>query len=597
MGMNGWRAHLIFDSYLEYDEYTMPLNFCRSLRLIACTAMVTAATSIGDAATQDSIQTGDGLLMVKAAMPETARVGEEFSYDVEVVNTSDNTVLHNVKLKQRKAKGFTIESVSMHGQNDQSEHNATASGQQGKSEKNASDKSRANQGDEKDRSESSKRMMVIEKLEPGESRTFTVKASGDEDGQFRSCLEISSYTPALCLASEIVKPELELTKMTPKRANRCNVIELNYKVKNGGSGDVGKFTITDSLGEGLMTIDGESELSFPVDELATGETREFVARVYAKKPGTFSSRAIASADDSELKSRSKKTTTEVVAADLTAQVDGPSRIYADDLATFTATITNTGNVAAESVNVTVDWPSEANLADLSDYKIRKSKASTQSRNGEPAPAEENAKSDDAKSKNGPSGDAKMQSESFVIDRLDPGHTAEFTYAIRTGNLDKIRTKVRARHVCTVDAAEDRAESTAKTTVTSMATAEVVRLAALQLAVFDAEDPVRKDSKVEYTIEVWNEGDAPDQNVRLVAMLPKNLKFDSADGPTEMKNDGSKITFDPIKTMRPGERVEYTITAKPTGTGNARFEAALTSKMLQQEVVGEEPTRLFGSETN
>lgn len=185
----------------------------------------------------------------------------------------------------------------------------------------------------------------------------------------------------------------------------------------------------------------------------------------------------------------------------------------------------------------------------------------------------------------------------MIDRLDSGQTAKFTYAIRTDNLEEIPTKVLARHVCTVDAAEDQTKSTSKATSMAMATAKVVRLPALQLAVVDDEDPVKNGSKVQYTIQVWNEGDAPDQNVQLIAKLPDNLKFDSADGSTKVQNDSGSITFEPIKTMQPGDRAEFTVTAKPTGTGNARFEAALKSKMLQSEVISEEPTRLFDSSSN
>lgn len=574
----------------------MPRTFLSTLRAIVCTAAVATAGGLGSANADDAMQTGDGLLMIKAAMPDQARVGESFSYNVEVMNASDNIILHDVKLKQSKAKGFTVESVSMQGKSEDCENCGEDDQQQSqqKSNDNQSTNEKQSKSNQSKSSESSKDSMTIKQLGPGESRTFVVKASADEEGELRSCLQIASYTPAMCLTSQIVKPQLELTKTAPKEVNRCNVIELTYKVKNGGSGDVGKFYITDSLGEGLATIEGNSELSFPVDGLAAGESREFVARVYAQKPGEFSSRAVAKASNSDLKSRSKETTTNVIAADLTAKVSGPSRIYGNDMATFTATITNTGNVAAESVNVAVNWPSEANMADMGECELMKADSSSGSQEGQSQSEPTMAKKQDSSNKNSSSeGDSmQMQSESFVIDRLEAGQSAEFSYAIRTDNLDKLPTKVVARYVCTVDAAEDQAKSTGKATAMAMATVKVVRLPALQLAVVDDEDPVKDGSKVQYTINVWNEGDAPDQNVQLIAQLPNNLKFDSADGPTEVKNDGSKITFEPIKAMQPGDRAEYTVTAKPTGTGNARFEAALTSKMLQSEVIGEEPTRLF-----
>ncbi len=585
----------------------MSYSFRRSARVTACTALFVVANCFGAAYAQDSMQTGDGLLMIKAAMPESAKVGQSFNYNIEVMNTSDNVVLHDIKLKQRKTAGFSIESVSMQGQSSDQSEQGDQSNQGDQSEQSSGQNQATSEKQNGDQSgsdsKSSKNQMMISKLNPGESRTFVVKASADEEGELRNCLEIANYTPALCLTSQIVKPDLELTKTAPKKTNRCNLIELTYRVKNGGSGDVGRFTITDSLGDGLATIEGSSELSFPVDGLDAGETREFVARVYAKKTGRFSSRAVAKAENSDLESRSKETTTNVVAADLVADVKGPKRIYGDGMATFTATITNDGNIAADSVNVTVSWPSQANLADMSEYEKSMNESSGQSgkqNGGQPTMANKQDSSDQGGSSDasGQSGsDKDMQSDSFVIDRLKAGETAEFTYAIRTDNLQELPTKVEARYVCTVDAAEDQAESTSKVTAMAMTTLKIVRLPALQLAVVDDEDPVQDGTKVQYTITVWNEGDATDENVQLVAKLPDNLKFDAADGPTEVNSEGNAVEFAPIKTMRPGDRAEFTVTAKPTGTGNVRFEAALTSKMLQSEVISEEPTRLFDSSNN
>lgn len=563
----------------------------RGTHAIACGAVLLLSTSSG-ANAQDSIQTGDGLITLRASMPEQARVGEQFSYDVEVINASDNVMLHDIKLQQRKTKGFTIESISLKGDQGQDEDVNQSS------ESNSDSKSAENNKEDK-KSSGSKDSMTIATLKPGDSRTFLVKASADKKGQLRSCLEIVSYTPAICLTSEIVKPELELTKTAPRTANRCNVIELAYQVKNAGTGDIGNFTITDSLGDGLATIEGDSELSFPVEGLKAGDTRKFVARVYAKRSGEFSSRAVAKASDSKLKSRSKETTTNVTAADLAASVTGPSRIYGDDLAQFTATITNTGNVAAEGVNVTVQWPATANMADMGEVTMVESGASNSNKKSQKnkgqnptlASREDDENQDDDESS---SDELQMQDKSFIVERLEAGQTAEFTYAIRTDSLNRLPTKVEARYTCTVDAAEDQAKSTAKATSIAMATVSIVRLPALQIAVIDDEDPVMDGTKVKYTIQVWNEGDALDEDVTLKATLPGNLTFDSADGPTDAKNEGKSIDFAPIKTFEAGDRVVYTVTAKPTGTGDARFRVALTSKMLQQEVIGEEPTRLFDS---
>lgn len=552
----------------------------RNLSFTSVTSAVTLAAltvCLSPASAQTSIQTGDGLIRLQAEMPDEALIGESFTFEVNVTNASDNVVLHDVKLEQRKTKGLTIESVSMKGKQE--------SDQDGKS---ASEKS-------------SGKEMMISTLNPGDSRTFQVKATADEEGELRSCLEIASYTPAICLTSQVVKPQLELTKAAPKKVNRCDMIELEYTLKNGGSGDVGPIKLTDSLGDGLATIEGNNELKFDLDGLSAGDTRKFVARVYAQKPGSFSSRAMAKATNSDLKSRSKETTTRVISADLSASLTGPGRLYGDEMAQFSANITNTGNVAAEDVRVKLMWPSKANLVDMGDLSMSSQSGNKMNDSQKSNKSEQPTVATQQSSNSGQSNKQKkmtgessmeMNEEMLVIDRLEAGQTASFDYAIRPGSLSELPTKVVATYVCAVDQAEDEAKATARTQAIAMARAKVVRLPAMQLMVIDDEDPVIKGDQVVYTIRVWNEGDAPDSNVEVTAELPDGLEFVSADGPTQNSQDGSKITFEPIETMESGDRADYKVTAKSTSNEAVRFVANLTSKKLPSEVTAEEPTRLF-----
>ena len=113
-----------------------------------------------------------------------------------------------------------------------------------------------------------------------------------------------------------------------------------------------------------------------------------------------------------------------------------------------------------------------------------------------------------------------------------------------------------------------------------------------MIVLDDEDPVAGNTNVTYTIRIMNEGDAVDNNVQLTATLPSELKFESAQGPTDHKWEDSQSNVDPIETMQPGDTVDFKVTAKNNGNGNVQFKATLNSDSLDQGVVGEEPTRLF-----
>jgi len=375
------------------------------------------------------------------------------------------------------------------------------------------------------------------------------------------------------------------------------VIELEYTVKNGGSGDVGPFVVTDTLGEGRAAIEGDNTLKFQVDGLKAGDSRQFVARVCATKPGSFSSRSIAKAENSDLKSRSKETMTEVIAADLDVQVEGPNRLYGEQLGKFTSRVANTGNSAGEDVRVNVDWPEACNLVDFSDPTMESSNQSSskpakQSQGGPTLARDAGEANTDSNDKASNTVEFVMSEKSFTIGRLEAGQTAVFEYAIRTGNVETLPTKVIARYVCSVDAAGDKANAKSETVAMALARAEVVRLPAMQLVVFDDQDPVATNSDVVYSIRVWNEGDANDSNVTVKAEIPDGLEFISAKVPTEHSVDGSTVTFKAIKTMEPGARADYKVTAKSTGNGDVRFAAMLNSKSLTKEVTGEEPTRRF-----
>ena len=90
---------------------------------------------------------------------------------------------------------------------------------------------------------------------------------------------------------------------------------------------------------------------------------------------------------------------------------------------------------------------------------------------------------------------------------------------------------------------------------------------------------------------------PDSNLELVAELPEGLSFVDASGPTDSSNDGQTVTFEPVKELAAGARVEYRIRAKYEGgsDGNVTFTAKIKSDNREKAVQEEEPTTLFKAE--
>lgn len=453
---------------------------------------------------------------------------------------------------------------------------------------------------------------------------------------------ITNYRPAICLQTTAIKPELKISKKVPEQSQLCDVIEPVYTVITDGTGAVGKFEIVNDLTDGLRTIDDKETLAFTVDGLKGGDTRKFVARVYATKPGNFRSRAHAKAVD--FTARSENVGPEVVGAQLQVDVQGPGAVPSNTPAVFSATVTNTGHAPAENVQVAVHVPQDAGLRRMSDFQIetgdfvhngnnqaREQRPENDAQESAPASANQserkpsaferltqrNAKSqttrpdqpDQSANAQGNETDnlaansvanpeannrSGMRAETFTIERLEPGQSAQFDYALSARNLDKFDTIVEAHAICGLNNDQGIAfDATSEDSAT--ASTRIIRLPGLQLYTLDSADPVQVGKQVTYTIRVKNEGDAPDKNVQITATLPEKLQIEKADGPTESTQEGSKIIFQPIDQLNPDEEVEYTVTTTAQSPGQAQLKVELVSQAFSTPVVSSEPTKLYSAE--
>jgi len=455
----------------------------------------------------------------------------------------------------------------------------------------------------------------------------------------QACLLVESYLPAICLQATAVKPELNIVKAAPEQSQLCDVIELVYTVQNDGTGAVGRFEIIDELADGLRTIEGDERLAFAVDELAAGDTRRFVARVYATRTGQFNSRAEARATESDLQSRSENVGPNVVGADLDVTLEGRGAVPSNTPAVFTASVTNTGNAVAENVQVVIRYPEAARLRQLSEPQMTQGNepqaaqpdqqaaaqqqaqpAAAQQTSPDPAaveqasaqrstespdqlvqqaagqpeqPAADPAQQQTASARSPGSGAAGEQS--FTIARLEPGQSAQFDYVLVGRNMDRIETQVEAQSVCELEGAVDLAESEARKTAQATAATRILRLPALQVYVVDEADPVATDQQVVYVIRVLNEGDAPDQNVAVTATLPEQLQFASAEGASEFQQQEQQVTFEPVAELAPGDELEFRVTATAAGQGNVQIQVEVNSQNLDSAVRVAEPTQLYAGE--
>ena len=118
------------------------------------------------------------------------------------------------------------------------------------------------------------------------------------------------------------------------------------------------------------------------------------------------------------------------------------------------------------------------------------------------------------------------------------------------------------------------------------------LSALAMEVVDTDDPVEVGSETTYEIRVANTGSKDETDVKLVCVIPPQLKFKSARGPGTVAVVGSEVVFEVLKTLPARPQVTYKITGSAKEKGDARFKASLTAGGLTEPVIKQESTRVY-----
>lgn len=511
-------------------------------------------------------------LMVEAMAPAEVPVGKSYEYTIRVTNLTDNLILENVEIQQTESQALTIEDAQIQGGQAEAKRagESQKSRQKGQPEQPEQQKKAEQQQQQQGQHQQQGQRRdgqnqgqgtgpwTIDQLGPGESRTIRVTAVGEQEGLARNCIKVR-YEPALCIATRFVQPEISLGKSAPEEANICRPLELRYLIRNGGTGVAEGITIRDELPEGLKTSEGENVVTFEVGDLEGGQEREFRTTVIACQTGTFSSRAVAEGE--EVNARSNRPETTVIATDLAVNLEGPTTQYVGQPLTYRATVTNDGEAPAIGTQLTV------NVADNSRV-LRMSRS-------EPGNAEP---------------EQSGRALTWNLGDLEPGAQRTISFTVTGRQQGEMEHEAIATTTCEV--AEACEEVKSMTTVTQTVTTNLLTLPALVLEMVDESDPVKVGEETAYTIVVRNQGTGPDQNVQITANLPENLEFLEARGTTEVQAEGKTLTFQPIKTLGPNEKAQWTVRVKANSEGDVRNQIELTSEYLDQPVSEYEPTRVI-----
>jgi uncharacterized repeat protein (TIGR01451 family) len=467
--------------------------------------------------------TGDrntSLVMLTVDAPEQVRVGQPYQYTLRVANLTD-TPLHGVQVRDLR-----------------NDVPAEAQGIPANAGGPATRPARTNNGG----GAGGAAAWDVGTLAPKETKTRQLSATADEVGTVGQCLSVT-YNPTLCVATRVVRPELQLAKRGPEQVLICQEINYGYTVTNTGTGVAQNVRVEDTLPEGLTTQDGGRTVSLPVGDLNQGQSKEVTARVRAARTGDFTSRAVArsgaargeAAEGLEAYSREVRTT--VRQPVLAVDVEGPESRYIGEAVDYRVTVRNTGDVASERTTVALTAPGGTERL---------------------APRD--------------------------LGTIDAGQAKTFTVSSRAGRAaGDLKLTATATATCAKEASDD-------------ATVAIRTIPALQLECVDGTDPVRVGGNIVYTITVRNEGSGPDTNVNVRADIPEEMDYVGAGrGASDVKANGRRITMATIPTLAAGATATWTVEVKANRAGDVRFGVELTSDSLTKPAGETEPTRIINEQ--
>jgi hypothetical protein len=363
-----------------------------------------------------------------------------------------------------------------------------------------------------------------------------------------ACHAFVTFTGSATARLDVREPKLSLAAAAPKQAIVGDSTTVVLTVSNPGDAPAEHVKVRATLSDGLQHASGKT-VEFDLDSLGPNEGRTVLVQCAAKDAG----RQICTAEVSGEPGLSAKDSVsiDVLAPRLDLAVSGPGMRYLDRHAVLTFKVANPGTAVASHVTLTDQVPPG--------FKV-------------------------AAATGGGRHDFASRSVVWFLGDLEPGQTRQVTLDLVAVNPGEYKNRA------TVTASRGlRAEGETVTRLEG--------LPGLLMELVDVDDPVEVGKDDSYEIRVANTGTKTETNLQLTCTIPEKMSFLAAKGPTgcTVKVEGRDVIFSPLPKLAPRADVIYRVSVHCLAPGDLRFQARVRADDLEQPVLREESTRVYGDE--
>jgi uncharacterized repeat protein (TIGR01451 family) len=379
-------------------------------------------------------------------------------------------------------------------------------------------------------------------LSPRQEKPLRLKLVAESKGDLTPQAWVS-FTATATAVVRVREPKLVVKAAAPERLRLGEQGSLTLTVSNAGDGPADAVRLHATLSEGLENARG-GRADYEIGPLGAGESRNVTLLCVPRAAGAQRCEVAAEADGG-LSAHDQAAVT-VVTPRLEVQASGPGLRYLERKALYTFKVSNPGDAPAANVSVADAVPEG--------FKVL---AAT----------------------HGGRYDPQVRTVSWFLGDVAPGEAREVQLEVQAVGLGAFRHKASASAAHGLHAESELAT-------------RVEGLSALQLEVRDTEDPVEVSGETTYEVRLLNSGSKTETNVRLSALLPEKLAFQSARGPTTCRADGATLLFEPLASLAPRAEVTFRVTVKALEAGTASFKVQVTSADIPDPVVKVETTRVY-----
>ncbi len=379
-------------------------------------------------------------------------------------------------------------------------------------------------------------------LKPGEEQKAELQLMPTAEGEIGSVATVHFRAEA-SVRTVATKPMLKMEVVGPNKVMRGDEAIFRIKLSNPGTGAATGVIVSETVPKGLAHRSG-SALEFEVGTLKPGESRELELSLTAAVAGRVMN-VIAAQGDGNLESESE-TQLEVVAPQLQVSMTGPKRRYLERNAQHNISVSNPGTASAKDVDLVAVLPKQLKFVEAN---------------------------------NGGQFDAASHSVYWSLEELPPQETG--TVTLTTLPIEPGDAKLLIKSKAQQGLADEREE-----------VVTIEGLAAINFQLSDVSDPIEAGGQTAYEVRVTNPGSKAASNVRLVALLPRQMKAISADGPVRYKIEGQRVVFEPLKQLAPKANTSFTIKVQAVEPGDLRVQVQVSTDEIPEPVTKEENTRVY-----